>query len=160
MAEARRQMGLSRPCQGAPGGTPPAGSKPLPPKTDDDKPGIKVEVQIGLQSGDDLAFVLGQIIFVQPRGPNDYLRVLPGHNEFAIGFQRDQNPDKKEGADYQIFVNWTCADLAESKIFSLDFQDQLYVKTPAVNGGKGAVGDQIGLVGNMDLMPSSSRSST
>jgi len=145
------QWGCYAPVKVPPGGTPPAGSKPLPPKTDDDKPGIKVEVQIGLQSGDALTFVLGQIIFVQPRGPNDYLGFLPGHNEFAIGFQRDQNLDKKEGADYQMFVNWTRADLAKSKVFSVDFQDQLYVKVPAVSGGKGAVGDQFGPTGNMDL---------
>lgn len=66
------QWGCYSPVKVPPGGTPPAGSKPLPPKTDDDKPGIKVEVQIGLQSGHALTFVLGQIIFVQPRGPNDY----------------------------------------------------------------------------------------
>jgi hypothetical protein len=33
----------------------------------------------------------------------------------------------------------------------LDFQDQLYAKMPTVSGGKGAVGNQIVLTGNVDL---------
>jgi Putative peptidoglycan binding domain len=145
-------QGCYAPIKVPPGGTPPPGYQPVQEsKGDDEKPGMKAEVQVGLQTGDARTFVLGQIIFVQPRGPKDYLGFLPGHNEFAIGFQTDRNLDKKEGADYQLFVSWTRADMAKSKVVSLDIQDQLYVKLPAVSGGKGAVGNQIGVVGNVDL---------
>ena len=113
-----------------------------------------MEVQIGLQSGDAHTFVLGQIIFVRPRGPNDFFGWLGGpksHNELAIGAQREQNLDTKEGSDYQIFVSWTRADMAKNDIFSVDFQDVLYVKIPAVSSGSGAVGNQVGVTGNVDL---------
>jgi hypothetical protein len=149
------KWGCYVPVKVPPGGTAPAGYTPVPSKgDDDDDKTIKVEVQVGLQSGDALTFVVGQIIFVQPRGPNDYVGFLGGshsHNEFAIGVQTDWRLDQKEMADVQLFVSWTRADLAKSKVFSLDLQDQLYAKLPTVNGGKGAVGNQLALTGNVDL---------
>jgi hypothetical protein len=150
------KWGCYAPVKVPPGGKPPAGFTPVPPKgddDDDDKP-VKVEVQVGLQSGDAATFVLAQVIFVQPRGPKDYFGFLGGsksHNEFAIGIQTDWRLDQKQMADYQLFVSWTRADLAKSKVFSLDFQDQLYAKMPTVSGGKGAVGNQFALTGNVDL---------
>jgi hypothetical protein len=132
----------------------------------EDESGVKVEVQKGIQSGDASRFVLGQIIFVRPKGKGDYLGFLPGHTEFAIGAQLNV------GDSVQIFVSVTRADLFKleredlkkylgqvgDKVgqyvdFSVDAQLQEYVQLRTSPRGHGGAGAQIGPTANLNLTP-------
>ncbi len=149
--------GCYAPIRLATGATPPPGYQPVPARSDDDAPGIKVEVQTGLQTGDALGFVLGQIIFVRPRGPDDNLRSLPGHNEMAMGFQLNRNFNTKDGGTNQFFVSLTRADMikVEGKRlgFSVDGVFQPYISTASVSTGHGAAGAQLGGTANLNFTP-------
>jgi hypothetical protein len=128
---------------------------------DDDDSGIKVEVQSGIQSGDARYFLLGQIIFVYPKGPGDYLGFLPGHTEIAMGAQYNV------GDSVQVFVSVTRADLFKVEDlkmvlgnragqyvgFSVDAVLQPYIQVRTNSTGHGGAGVQAGVTANLNLTP-------
>jgi hypothetical protein len=134
-----------------PGSAPPPGYQMEQAEDDDSKAKVKVEVQAGVQSGDARYFVLGQVIFVRPKGPGDNLGFLPGHTEYAIGAQLNV------GDSVQVFVSLTRADLykATGKYveFSVDAMVQPYVQLRTTSTGHGGAGVQAGPTANLNLTP-------
>ena len=133
-----------------PGSTPPPGYQLA--AQDNDESGVKVELQTGVQSGDARYFLLGQVIFVRPKGKGDYLGFLPGHSEFAIGVQGNM------GDSVQMFVSLTRADLIKVDVFkivdfSLDAMVQPYIQMRTSSTGHGGAGVQSGLTANLNLTP-------
>jgi peptidoglycan hydrolase-like protein with peptidoglycan-binding domain len=132
--------------------------------SDDNKAALKIEVQGGIQSGDNLWFVLGQLIYVQPVNSDDLLRFLGGHNEWAVGVQLNR-PVKGAGATNQYFASLTRADVF--KLFrdwvSIDFGVQFYMQlvpdpsqqqaqaTPGQKVPTPSVGSQESVTANLDL---------
>ncbi len=116
---------------------PPSGSTPAPTPSatggggGDDKAGLKVEVQTGVQTGDATYFVLGQVIFVQPnKNAGGLLQDVRGHNEWSVGVQLNRNTSTVVGNSNQVFVQLTRADFYKTKNewFSIDIGAELYIQ--------------------------------